>query len=137
MMVMLITSTTTWLDSIEHLAWAQRITLTLLFVSGFLNLYLATRSWIEPLWRRSYVYKGSVCLLSAVWYMLLVFEVIGAGQFVQVTRWIQPCLIMALLITALQHLSERRKLQRRLELRTHLVQQAERIIDADEEKGPP
>lgn len=133
---MLIVSTS-WADSLQHLAWAQRITLVLLFVAGFLNLYLATRHWIEPLWRRSYTYKGVVCLLSAVWYLLLVFEVVGPGQFVQVTRWIQPCLIMALLITALQHLSERRKLQRRLELRTHLVEQAERIIEADEAKGAP
>jgi hypothetical protein len=125
----------TWLENLERLAWPQRITLLLLLFGGPLNIYLACQRWIERTWRRSYAYKGGVCLLAAVWYILLVTETIGPGQFIQITRWLQPALILALLISGIQHLAERRQLKRRLELRTSLVDQAVRVIEADEEKG--
>src|SRR5213075_1088353 len=113
----------------------QRITLLLLVFGGPLNIYLAFQPWVEKTWRRSYTYKGVLCLLSAVWYVLLVTATIGPGQFIQITRWLQPALILALLISGIQHLAERRQLKRRLELRTALVDQAVRVIEADEEKG--
>lgn len=128
-------SAATWVDNLERLAWPQRLTLLLLLFGGPLNIYLACQRWIERTWRRSYAYKGSVCLLAAVWYVLLVTETIGPGQFIQITRWLQPALILALLISGIQHLAERRQLKRRLELRSALVDQAVRVIEADEEKG--
>jgi hypothetical protein len=128
-------SASTWIENLERLAWPQRLTLLLLLFGGPLNIYLACQRWIERTWRRSYAYKGSVCLLAAIWYVLLVTETIGPGQFIQITRWLQPALILALLISGIQHLAERRQLKRRLELRSALVDQAVRVIEADEEKG--
>lgn len=121
-----------WVDSLHRLAWPQRITLLLLGVGGVLNLYVATRPWIEPLWKRSYAYKGVVCLLTATWYVLLIVGSIAATQFVQVTRWLQPCVVFALMISALQHLAERRKLERRRDLQVKLVDQATRVIAEDD-----
>ena len=125
-----------WVDNLGRLAWPQRLTLIFLIVGGPLNLYLATRHWIEATWRRSYAYKGFICALSAVWYVLLVTATIGPRSFIQVTRWLQPAVILALLISGIQHLGEKRQLERRLELRSQLVEQAERVIETDERKDP-
>ena len=118
-----------WIENLERLAWPQRITLILLVVGGFLNLYLATQRWIEKTWRRSYIYKGAICFMSATWYILLVTALVGPRSFIQVTRWLQPALVLGLLISGIQHLGERRQLERRLELRSQLVEQAVRTID--------
>lgn len=120
-----------WADNLHRLAWPQRIVLALLIVGGVMNLYVATRRWIEPLWKRSYVYKGVMCLLTATWYVLLVTGVIVPPQFVQVTRWLQVGLVFALVLSAVQHLAERRKLEARAELRDKLTDQATRIIEHD------
>lgn len=122
-----------WVDSLHRLAWPQRFTLALLLIGGALNLYVATRRWIEPLWRRSYAYKGAMCLLTGGWYVLLVTGVVGLMQFVQVTRWLQPCLVFALMLSALQHLGERRQLERRAQLRQQLTEQAVRVVDEDDQ----
>lgn len=123
----------TWVASLHRLAWSQRVTLVLLVVGGALNVYVATRVWIEPLWRRSYAYKGAVCLLTGTWYVLLVTDVVGPLQFVQVTRWLVPCLVFGLVLSAVQHLSERRQLERRAQLRSQLTDQAHRVIESDED----
>lgn len=125
-----------WADHLHRLAWPQRLTLVLLLTAGVLNLYVSTRPWIDRPWRRCYRYKGTVCLLAGTWYVLLVTGAVNAAQFVQVTRWIQPTIILALMISAIQHLGERRALQRRAELHTKLVDQAERIVREDDAKGP-